>query len=245
MNGVFPDDIPIQLSKDDKGGSGGNPSGALNMSTSLDTSSQLQSINEEGEASSDGQHAAAAANLSRNTPGRQSKDFSAKLHKVSFPNFKKSKDREGKGKSGGGGGGSSSSLAGMAMGELNNNNKQQDGQQVVTVAPTKKTSSILKDKLINRNSSSSEILEGGSEKMSIKMKNVSLDSGTSTATMGGGGSGGANSNSIASNNSFDGTESSSEPLENSLLQQRPSILPLEKSQSHTNGNGNNVQVYQL
>lgn len=235
------DDIPIQLSKDGVG-SNANQGGGMNSSMGLDTSNQLQSINEDCEAM-DCQQLPTGAHLGRNTPGRQSKEFTAKLHKVSFPNFKKlkDKDKDSKGKS------SPSAAAGgsMTMIELNSSNKQQESPPS---APLKRAS-ILKDKLINRNSSvPSEPLEN-SEKISVKLKNISLDSGTSTAgaTVLGG------SSSANSNNSFDLTESCSDPLENSIAT-RPSILPLEYSAHNngapagniTNNNGNsNVQVYQM
>lgn len=222
----------------------------------MDTSNQLQSINEEGE-SQDGQQVPTAAHLGRNTPGRQSKEFTAKLHhKVSFPNFKKLKEsKESKGKSSGensGSGGGGGSGGGK---------QKDDSQPSVTSAPMKRAS-ILKDRLINRNSvpSSSDTFDGG---VSLKMKNMSLDSGTSSASGGGvlvlGSSSGGNS---ISNNSFDLTESSSDPLENSIAT-RPSILPLDLDKSHNSSNGsgvggngvhsnsnnnnnnNNVQVYQM
>lgn len=241
------------MAKDEKGGggSGGNPSGALiNSSAVLDTSNQLQSINEEGEAQ-DGQQMPTAANLARNTPGRQSKEFTAKLHKVSFPNFKKLKDKESKS--------SKSTGGGMPMAEMGG--KQQDSQSSsMSMAPLKRAS-ILKDKLINRNSSVPSDSIEGVEKVSIKMKNLSLDSGNSSAA----GSGvlvlGGNSSGANSNNSFDLTESSSDPLENNSIATRPSILPLDLDKGHSNGSGggggvssahnnnnnnkSNVQVYQL
>lgn len=221
----------------------------MNASMGLDTSNQLQSINEDYEAM-DGQQMPTGAHLGRNTPGRQSKEFTAKLHKVSFPNFKKLKDSKGKSSPSGAAGGGT-----MAMTELNssssNKQMQQDAPPSSISAPLKQRASILKDKLINRNSSvPSEPLES-SEKISLKLKNISLDSGTSTVGATVLGSSGANSN-----NNFDLTESCSDPLENSIAT-RPSILPLEYSGappgssvcSGTNNNGiaknSNVQVYQM
>lgn len=221
------------MSKDEKSGSGGsgasagNPSGALNSSAALDTSNQLQSINEEAEAQDGGGQMPNAANLSRNTPGRQSKEFTAKLHKVSFPNFKKLKDKESKSKSSPGGSGSGGGGSG--------------GEQEQMAAPTKRAS-ILKDKLINRNSVPSSDSIEGSEKVSLKMKNISLDSGTSSS--GGGTAGSVLLLGPGGNNSFDLAESSSDPLENSIAT-RPSILPLERNGVATGNGNNNVQVYQL
>lgn len=265
------------MNKDDNksGATGGNPSGALNSSALLDSSNQLQSINEEGESGgggADGPQLPTAAHLGRNTPGRQSKEFTAKLHKVSFPNFKKLKDKESKASKSS----SSSSGGSIQMSEMGSKKdhlqqqQQQDshgssggGGGLASIAPMKRAS-ILKDKLINRNSVPSDAMDGGGgggvDKVALKMKNISLDSGTASSSSssagvvaGGlvlGASTGHNSN---SNHSFDLTESSSDPIENSIAT-RPSILPLDLDKgglinggaANGNGNGNsNVQVYQL
>lgn len=282
------DDIPIQRD-DEKGGSGGasgNPTGALNSSAVLlDSSNQLQSINEEGE-SQDGVSLPTAANLSRNTPGRQSKEFTAKLHKVSFPNFKKLKDKaDSKSKLS-----LNSSSGSVQMTEMSGSGSKTDSpSSTSSMAPMKQRASILKDKLINRNQSvpsqssttSSDAMDGGGgsadKVVALKMKNISLDSGTGSS--GGGGSVGVLGGSVLgmgssganSTNSFDLTESSSDPLENNhnnnnnSIATRPSILPLDldnnKGHSSSNSNGgqqgsngaghthcnnnSNVQVYQL
>lgn len=214
--------------------------------------------------------------MSRNTPGRQSKEFTAKLHKVSFPNFKKLKEsKEAKGNK-------SLSSSSIQMSEVKQDSPapaKESSSSSAMSAPMKRAS-ILKDKLINRNSSvpsnSSDTMDGGgvasvdSGKVSLKMKHISLDSGTSSVGGGSGGSGGSGgmlvlgSSNHNSNNSFDLTESSSDPLENNnSIATRPSILPLdlgEGSKGHTsngsnggavthnnnnNNNNNNVQVYQL
>lgn len=186
----------------------------------LDTSNQLQSINEEGE-SMDGHQVPTAAHLGRNTPGRQSKEFTAKLHKVSFPNFKKLKDKESKSKTG-------ATAAGIPMNELGQGGKQQPLQQdsqsfmASTSAPVKRAS-ILKDKLINRSSASHE---DSAEKATTKLKNLSLD-----AAMG---VGGAN---LGVTSSFDLIESNSADILENSIATRPSILPLDKS--HSNGSGSN------
>lgn len=242
----LPDDIPIQLSKDEKGNPINvqvqlnlNQSGILNAAlsssrTGAADSSQLVSISEELEV--DPNHV--QLNLGRNAPGRSSKEFSAKLHKVSFPNFKKLKDRDGKSKSG-----STTSSTQSMTGSLNILNESNAKDQVVNSATNKKT--ILKDKLINRNSSvpTTETLDNSLDSgppLSAKSKNISLDSGTTSNSLG-------NNNNMDSifSNSFDASDSidSSADLTSDTTLQRPSILPLDKASSHQGGG--TVQVYQL